>query len=59
MGAFDKIKGLAKKNEKQIDQGIDKTEGVAHDKVGDQVGHDKVDTAADNARGGADKLTEG
>ena len=40
MGIFDKIKGLAKKNEKQVDQGIDKTEAVAHDKVGDKVGSD-------------------
>ena len=59
MGIFDKIKGLAKKNEKQVDQGIDKTEAVAHDKVGDKVGSDKIDTAADKAHDAADKLAEG
>ena len=59
MGIFDKIKGLAKKNEKQVDQGIDKTEAVAHDKVGDQVGSDKIGTAGDKAHDAADKLAEG
>ena len=46
MGIFDTVKGLAKKNEKQVDQGIDKTEAVAHDQVGDRVGTDKIDAAA-------------
>ena len=59
MGIFDKIKGLAKKNEKHVDQGIDKTEAVAHDKIGDKVGTDKIDTAAEKAHDAADKLTEG
>ena len=58
MGLFDKIKGLGKKHEAQIDQGIDKAEAVAHDKVGDKVGHDKIDTAADKAHEAADKLAD-
>lgn len=58
MGIFDKIKGLAKKNEKQVDQGIDKSEAVAHDKVGDHVGDDKIDAAGDHAHEAADKLAE-
>jgi hypothetical protein len=59
MGIFDKVKGLFKKNEQQIDQGIDKAEAVAHDKLGDKVGSDKIDTAADKAHEAADKLAEG
>lgn len=58
MGLFDKVKGLGKKHEKQIDQGIDKTEQVAHDKAGDKIGSDKIDTAADQAHRAADKLAE-
>jgi archaellum component FlaC len=59
MGIFDKVKGLFKKHEQQIDQGIDKAEQVAHDKIGDKVGHDKIDTAADKAHDAVDKLTDG
>ena len=59
MGLLDSIKGMFKKNEKQVDQGIDKTEAVAHDKLDDQVGTDKIDTGADKAHDAADKLAEG
>jgi hypothetical protein len=59
MGIFDKIKGLAKKNDKHVDQTIDKAEQVAQDKLGDKVGSDKISAAADKAHEVADKLTEG
>jgi hypothetical protein len=58
MGLFDKIKGLGRKHERQVDQGIDKAEEVAHDKLDDKVGNDRIDTAADQARDAADKLTD-
>ena len=58
MSIFDKIKGLAKKNEKQVDHGIDRTEDVAHDKLGTKVGDDKIDTAADKSHDAVDKLTD-
>lgn len=58
MGMLDKVKGLFKKNEQQIDQGIDKAEAVAKDKLGDKVGEDKIDMAADKAHEAADKLAE-
>lgn len=55
---LDKIKGLVKKNEKQIEQGIDKAQGVAKDKLGDKVGSDKIDTAAEKAHEAVDKLAD-
>lgn len=55
---LDKIKGLVKKNEKQIEKGIDQAQGVAKDKLGDKVGNDKIDTAAEKAHEAVDKLTD-
>ena len=49
MGLLDKVKGLKKGHEKQIDQGVDKAAEVAKDKVPDQ--HDaKVESAAEKAK---------
>lgn len=58
MGLLDSIKGLFKKNEAKIDQGIDKAEALAHDKLDDKVGADKIDAVADKAHDAADKLAE-
>ena len=43
----------------KIDQGIDKAEALAHDKLDDKVGADKIDAVADKAHDAADKLAEG
>lgn len=56
MGLFDKAKDLAGKNKDKIDDGIDKAADVADDKVGDKVGSDKIDMAAEQAKGAVDKL---
>ena len=57
MGLLDKVKGLKKGHEKQIDQGVDKAATVAKDKVPDE--HDaKVDQAADTIKDAVDKLPD-
>ena len=58
MGIFDKVKGMLKKNEAKVDDGIDKAAAVADDKIGDKVGSDKIDTAAEQAKAATDKLTD-
>lgn len=59
MGLLDSIKGMFKKNEANVDQGIDKAEDMAHDKLDDKLGADKIDTAAEHAHDAADKLADG
>jgi hypothetical protein len=56
---MDSIKGMFKKNEKQVDQGIDRGETMAHGKLDDRIGADKIDTAGEHAHDAADKLGEG
>jgi hypothetical protein len=58
MGIFDKVKGMLKKNDAKVDDGIDKAAAVADDKIGDKVGSDKIDTAAEQAKAATDKLTD-
>ena len=45
----------------EVDSGVEKgqAEKVAKDKLGDKVGEDKIDMAADKAHEAADKLAEG
>jgi hypothetical protein len=59
VGLMDSIKGMFKKNEKQVDQGIDRGETMAHGKLDDRIGADKIDTAGEHAHDAADKLGEG
>ncbi|MCX6519784.1 MAG: antitoxin [Actinobacteria bacterium] len=57
MGLFDKVKGLVKGREKQINQGIDKVADVVESKIPDQ--HDaKVEQAAEKAKDFVDKLDD-
>ena len=57
MGLFDKVKGLAKGREKQINQGIDKVADIVESKTPDQ--HDaKVEQAAEKAKDFVDKLDD-
>ena len=57
MGLFDKVKGLAKGHEKQINQGIDKVADVVESKTPDQ--HDaKVEQAAEKAKDFVDELDD-
>jgi hypothetical protein len=57
MGLFDKVKGLVKGREKQINQGIDKVADVVESKTPDQ--HDaKVEQAAEKAKDFVDKLDD-
>ena len=58
VGMLDSIKGMFKKNEKQVDQGIDRGETMAHGKLDDRIGADRIDTAGDHAHDAADKLGE-
>lgn len=58
VGLLDSIKGLFKKNEGQVDQGIDRAEVTGHGKLDDQIGADRIDTAGDHAHDAADKLGE-
>lgn len=58
MSILDKIKGKLGKNTEKLDEGIDKTADVADDKIGDKVGSDKIDTAAEKAKDAVDKLDE-
>jgi hypothetical protein len=54
---FDKVKGLVKGREKQINQGIDKVADVVESKTPDQ--HDaKVEQAAEKAKDFVDKLDD-
>lgn len=56
MGIFDKAKDLVGEHDDKITDGIDKAADVADDKLGDKVGSDKIDQAADAAKGAVDKL---
>jgi hypothetical protein len=57
MGLFDKVKGLVKGREKQINQGIDKVADVVESKTPDQ--HDaKVEQAAEKAKDFVDELDD-
>jgi hypothetical protein len=57
MGLFDKVKGLVKGREKQINQGIDKVADVVESKTPDQ--HDaKVEQAAEKAKDCVDELDD-
>ena len=58
MGILDKLKGLVGKHEQQADDGIDKAAAVADDKIGDQVGRDKIDMGQDKAHDAVDKLSD-
>lgn len=57
MGVIDSLKGLVRGNKNKVKYGIDE----AADKIVDKVGQDhkdKVDKAADAAKGVVDKLAE-
>lgn len=58
MGIFDKLKGMLRKNDAKVEQGIDRAADVADDKLGGKVGSDKIDMAAEHAKDAADKLAE-
>jgi hypothetical protein len=58
MGLFDKAKNLAGKNKDKIEDGIDKAAEVAEGKLGDKVGADKIEDAAEKAKDGVDKLAD-
>ena len=58
MGIFDKLKGMLRKNDAKVEQGIDKAADAADDKLGNKVGPDKIDMAAEHAKDAADKLAE-
>ena len=55
MSILDKLKGLLKGKGDQIDSAIDKAADVADDKTGGKFS-DKIETAADKAKGVVDKL---
>lgn len=64
MGLLDKLKGtkskaakLAADNEEKIDDGIDKAADFVDDKTGGKH-TDKIESAADKAKGAVDKLAE-
>ena len=58
MGLFDKAKGLVGKNSGQVKGGIDKAADLADDQIGDKVGEDKIDMAAEHAKDAVDKLDD-
>ena len=58
MGLFDKAKGLVGKNSKQVKDGIDKAADMADEHLGDKVGEDKIDMAAEHAKDAVDKLDD-
>ena len=58
MGLLDKAKGLIGKNEKKVDDAIDKVADVIDDKTGGKH-HDKIENAADKAHDLVDKLGDG
>ncbi len=55
MGLLDKIKGMLGGNADKAKDGIDKAADVAEDKLGDKVGSDKIDMAADKAKEALDE----
>ena len=55
MGLFDKMKDAAVEHKDQVDQGLEKAESLAHDKLPDQY-DDKITMAADKAEEAIDKL---
>ncbi len=64
MGLLDKLKGtkskaakLAAENEDKIDDGIDKAADFIDDRTGGKH-TDKIDSAAETAKGAVDKLSE-
>jgi hypothetical protein len=58
MGIFDKAKGMLKKNDAKVEQGIDKAADMADDKMGDTIGSDRIDSGAEYAKDAADKIAE-
>lgn len=64
MGFMDKLKGakdkaadLAEEHEEKIDDGIDKAADFADDKTGGKHS-DKIDSAAEKAKGAVDKIVD-
>ena len=57
MGLMDSLKGMTKGKKPQIKGGVDKAADVVADKVGVQHA-DKVDKAANMAKGAVDKLPD-
>jgi len=55
MGLFDKIKSAISGNTDKANDAIDKAADVADDKTGGKYS-DKIDSAADQAKGAVDKL---
>jgi hypothetical protein len=58
MGIFDKAKDLTGKHSDQIEDGIDRAADAAEDRLGDKIGADKIDTAAEKAKDAVDKLAD-
>ena len=58
MGIFDKLKGMLKKNDAKVEAGIDKAADAADDKLGDTVGSDHIDMAAEHTKDAADKIAD-
>lgn len=58
MGILDKVKGMIGKNADKVEDGIDKAADVADDKLGDKVGSDKIDMAAEKAKDAVEGLDE-
>jgi hypothetical protein len=57
MGLLDKAKGLLGKHDEQAKQGIDKVADVVDDKTGGKH-TEKIDDAAEKAKGAVDKLAD-
>ena len=55
MGLFDSIKDAVVDHKKEVEQGLDKAEEVAHAKLPDNL-DDKIDTAVDKAKDAVEKL---
>ncbi len=58
MGIFDKAKSMIGKHPDKVREGIDKAADVADDQIGDQVGRDKIEMAAEQAKDAVDRLDE-
>lgn len=58
MGLLDKIKGMIGGNKDQAKGAVDKGAAIADDKTGGKYG-EHIDTGADKAKDGIDKLADG